>query len=69
MMVFVPVEVQHIVLVRLWMILLTIFPPGTEIVVAWSKFLFSTCHRSGQVISAKEQAIRTAKTEMVNIEH
>ena len=29
----------------------------------------TTCHRSGQVISAKEQAIRTAKTEMVNIEH
>jgi hypothetical protein len=28
-----------------------------------------TCHRSEQIISAKEQAIRTAKTEMVNIEH
>jgi hypothetical protein len=27
------------------------------------------CHRSEQPISIKEQATRTAKTEVVNIEH
>jgi hypothetical protein len=33
------------------------------------KLKLMACHRSEQLISVKEQAIRTAKTEVVNIEH